>query len=267
VPRRDTPVPGNAPRVTLVDDRGRVGRRVNLVDAAAALVVLGFIPVMLGAYLLFRTPAPTLVRISPATLPEGPNQRLEINGTNLRPFMRVSFETIPAGSFLLGSTKYALVDVPHLNPGVYDVILYDYMKEVARLPKALTIAPMATDVELEVLGAFKSKPETLTAHLKVGDRFPSAENAVVQVLAIGEPVPGDLRVRVGDGTITVPLSRQDLSATLRVKCYIVRAPDGAIRCTVPLPDQHVVVAPGAMLTLAMPQGPVLFQIASAQAPR
>src|SRR5919106_2323971 len=154
----------------LVDERGRVGGRFNVVDVAAVILALVLIPLAIGAYLLFRTPVPTLVSVSPATLSEGPNQRLEVNGTNLRPFMRVSFDTIPAKSFLIGSTKYALVDLPDLKPGVYDVVLYDYMREVVRLPKALTIAPMATDVELEVVGAFKSAPETPAAPLKVGDR-------------------------------------------------------------------------------------------------
>jgi hypothetical protein len=251
--------------VTLVDERGRVGGRFNLVDVAAAIVLLVLVPLAAGAYLLFRTPLPTLVSVSPATLPEGPNQRLEVNGTNLRPFMRVSFDTIPAKSFLIGSTKYALVDLPDLKPGVYDVVLYDYMREVVRLPKALTVAPTATDVELEVVGAFKSAPETLAAQLKVGDKFPSAGHAVVEVLAIGPLTAGDLRLRVGEETLTVPLHRQDLAATLRVKCSIVRAPDGALRCTVPLPDQHVVVAPDAVLMLTVPHGPVLFQIASVRA--
>jgi hypothetical protein len=251
--------------VTLVDDRGRVGGRFNVVDAVAAIILLVLIPLALGAYLLFRTPAPTLVRVSPATLLEGQNQRLEIDGTNLRPFMRVSFDTIPARSFLIGSTSYALVDVPDLKPGAYDVVLYDYMKEVARLAKALTVAPTATDVELEVVGAFKSTPEALAAQLKVGDRFPSAEQAVVEVRAIGPLAPGDLSLRVGDETIAVPLSRQDLAATLLVKCYIVRATDGALQCTVPLPDQRVVVAPGAALTLVTPQGALVFQIDSARA--
>jgi hypothetical protein len=249
----------------LVDERGRVGGRFNVVDVAAVILALVLIPLAVGAYLLFRTPGPALVSVSPATLSEGPNQRLEINGTNLRPFMRVSFDTIPAKSFLIGSTKYALVDLPDLKPGVYDVVLYDYKREVVRLPKALTIAPMATDVELEVVGAFKSAPETLAAQMKVGDKFPSSANAVVEVLAIGPLTPGDLRLRIGEGTLTVPLRRQDLAATLRVKCYIVRAADGAVHCTVPLPDQRVVVAPDAVLMLAMPQGPVLFQITSARA--
>jgi hypothetical protein len=250
--------------VTVLDERGRVAARFNLVDVAAAAVLVVLIPLAVGAYLLFRTPAPTLLNVSPATVSEGPNQRLEVNGTNLRPFMRVSFDTIPAKSFLIGSTKYALVDLPDLKPGVYDVVLYDYMREVARLPRALTVAPMATDVELEVVGAFKSASDTLAGQLKVGDKFPSAGHAVVEVLAIGPPTPGDLRLRVGEGTVTVPLHRQDLAATLLVKCYIVRAQDGAVRCTVPLPDQPVVVAPDAVLMLTTPQGPVFFQINSAR---
>ena len=121
-----------------------------------------------GAFLLFRTPRPTIVSVVPATLLEGSRQRLEIDGTNLRPFMRVSFDTTPAKSFLIGSTKYALVDLPDLKPGTYDVVLYDYMQEVARLPKAFTVAPLATDVQLEVIGAFKSASDTLAANLKVG---------------------------------------------------------------------------------------------------
>ena len=37
-------------------DRSRAGGRVNLVDAAAALLILVLIPMAYGAYLLFRTP-------------------------------------------------------------------------------------------------------------------------------------------------------------------------------------------------------------------
>jgi hypothetical protein len=250
----------------IVDDRGRVGGRFNLVDVAAAIVLFALIPVVLGAYLLFRTPPPALASVSPATVSEAPNQRVEINGANLRPFMRVSFDTIPAKAFLIGSTKYAVIDLPDLKPGVYDVVLYDYMHEVARLRQALTVAPIATDVELEVVGTFKSPPQAPAAQLKVGDKFPSAEHAVVEVRTIGPPAPGDLRLHVGDETVTVPLRRADVAATLLVKCSILRAPDGSVRCTVPLPDQRVVVAPDAVLTLMTPQGPLVFQIGSARAP-
>jgi len=251
--------------VTLLDDRGRVGGRFNVVDAAAAIVLIVLIPIGYGAYLLFRTPTPTLVSIVPATLLEGSRQRVEIDGANLRPFMRVTFDTTPAKSFLLGSTKYALVDLPDLKPGAYDVVLYDYMQEVARLPKAITIAPIATDVELEVVGAFKSPSDAL-ANLKVGDRFPPGATAIAEVVAVGAPTSGDLRLRVGDETLRVASSQRERPATLRVKCYAVRAEDGTARCVVPTADERVAVAPDALLTLSTPQGPVLFQIASARAP-
>jgi hypothetical protein len=253
--------------VTLIDDRGRVGGRFNLVDVAVAFVLLLLVPLAFGAYLLFRTPTPTLTRVVPAALVEAPDQRLEIDGANLRPFMRVSFDAIPAKSFLLGSTKYALVDVPDLKPGTYDVVLYDYMREVARLPKAVTVAPMATDVELEVTGAFKAPPETFVAQLKAGDTFPSKAHPVAEVIAVGGPNPGDLRLRVGDETIAVPVSRRDLAATLLIRCATVRAADGVARCIVSGPDRQVVVAPDALLTLETPNGPVLFQMVSARAPK
>jgi len=253
--------------VTLLDDRGRVAGRFNVVDALAAIVILVLIPVAYAAYLLFRTPTPALARVVPATLLEGSKQRVEIDGTNLRPFMRVSFNTIPPKPFLLGSTKYALVDVPDLQPGAYDVVLYDYVQEVARLPKALTIAPIATDVELDVVGAFKSPPDTLATNLRVGDTFPAGGNAIAEVVEVGVPVPGDLRVRVGDETVRIASSRRELPATLRVKCYSVRAADGTVRCMVPASDEPVAVAPDALLTFSTPDGPVLFQIASARAPK
>ena len=253
--------------MTGLDDRGRVGGRFNLVDAIAALVLVVLIPVAYGAYLLFRTPAPTLVSVVPATLVEGSKQRVEIDGANLRPFMRVSFGTTPAASFLLGSTKYALVDLPELKPGAYDVVLYDYMQEVARLPKALTIAPIATDVELEVVGAFKSPSDALASTLKAGDRFPPGANAIAEVIAVGAPTAEDLRLRVGGETVRVASTQRELPATLRVKCYSVREPDGTARCVVPTADERIAVAPDALLVWSTPQGPVLFQIASARAPK
>ena len=252
--------------MSLVDDRGRVGGRVNLIDAAVAVVILALIPVAYGAYMLFRTPPPKLASVSPATLFEGHNQQVQIEGTNLRPFMRASFNTIPARSFLIGSTTYAFIDVPDLAPGTYDIVLYDYKQEVDRLPKALTVVPMVTDVELEVVGAFKSPPDGLAAHLKSGDTFPASGNAIARVSSVGAPAPGNLRLRVGDETIRVPLSQRELPATLRVKCYTARRPDGTVQCLVPGPNEPTVVAPDAVLTLSSAEGWVSFQIAAVRAP-
>ena len=255
--------------MTQPDDSRRGAVRFNLVDVAVAIVILGLIPLAYGSYLLFRAQPPTLVSVSPVQLFEGHNQRLEIDGTNLRPFLRVSFNAAQAKSFLIGSTKYALVDLPDLKPGVYDVVLYDYTQEVARLPKALTVVPMVTDVELEVVGAFKPAADTSAVPPKVGDKFPPTGNAIAEVVALETPVPGDLRLRVGDDTIRVPLRHAVVPATLRVKCYTARRPDGSVRCLVPgTPgnDEPTVVAPDALLTLPSLSGPVDFQIAAVRAP-
>jgi hypothetical protein len=252
--------------MTLLDDRGRVAGRVNLVDAVAAIVILVLIPVAYGAYVLFRTPPPKLLKVSPARLFEGHNQRVEIEGTNLRPFMRASFNTMPARTFLIGTTTYAVLDVPDLKPGTYDVVLYDYAQEVDRLPKALTVVPMVTDVALEVVGSFKLPPDTLAAQLKIGDKFPPTENAIAEVVAVGTLVQGDLRLRVGDAMLRVPLNQRELPATLRVKCYTARRPDGTVQCLVPGPDEPTVVAPDAVLTLSSAEGWVSFQIDTVRAP-
>jgi hypothetical protein len=131
--------------VTLIDDRGRIGGRLNMIDAAAVVVLLLLVPLGFASYLLFRTPTPSLTRVVPATLLEGPDQRLEIDGENLRPFMRVSFNTTPAPSFPAGQhqTRWSVFPI---EAGHYDIVLYDYMREVARLPNALTVAPTPTDV-------------------------------------------------------------------------------------------------------------------------
>ncbi len=252
--------------MTMVDERGRIAGRINVVDAAALVVLFVLIPAAVGAYLLFRTPKPALVGVTPRMLAEAPHQRLEIDGTNLRPFMRVTFDTIPANSFLLGSTKYALVDVPELKPGTYDVVLYDYMQEVARLPKAITVAPLASDAALEVAGAFKSAPDSLVSNIRVGSKYPAGDHPVVQVLEVGAPAAGDLRLHVGNDVVSVPLGRKDLRATLRIQCTTVRGPDAIARCSYQGPDQQVIVAPDALITVLTPDGPVLFQIDTARSP-
>ena len=252
--------------MTVLDERGRLAGRFNVVDLCAAVVLLLLVPLAIASYLLFRTPAPTLASITPKTLFQGPNQRIEIDGANLRPFMRVSFDAVPANSFLLGSTKYALADVPALKPGVYDVVLYDYAREVARLPKALTIAAPATDVTLEIVGRFQGVADEAAGALKVGAPLPSAASPLATIVSIGARAPGALRLKVGDETIAVSSTRQDVDATLRVTCATTRGADAALRCVVPMPDQPVVVAPDALLTFATPSGPLVFQIASAHAP-
>ena len=137
--------------MAIVDDRGRVAGRVNVIDALAAVIILLVIPIAYGSYLLFRTPPPKLTGIAPTTLYEGPNLKIGIGGRNLRPFMRVSFNDVQGKTFMIASTTNAAIDVPELGPGTYDVVLYDHMEEVDRLKKALTILPLAPQPTVDVI--------------------------------------------------------------------------------------------------------------------
>jgi hypothetical protein len=250
--------------MAIVDDRGRVAGRVNLLDAFVAVFLLVLVPLGYGAYLLFRTPQPKLLAIAPTTVYQGPNVRIGISGLNLRPFMRVSFDTVQGRTFMIGSTKFAAIDLPDLPPGKYDVVLFDYMQEVDRLPKALTVlaqAPQPT-VEMEVAGSFLYMPGTAT--FAVGTKFPPTGDPIAEVIAIGSPAPADVRVRAGDVTVVVPSPGQTaIPATLRVKCTVSATSDGTLHCNVSGPQTAAVVAPDSNLTLAGPNGWVNFQISEA----
>jgi hypothetical protein len=248
--------------MAIVDDRGRIAGRVNLIDAFVAVVIVVLIPMAYGAYLLFRTPQPKLTNIAPTTLYEGPNLRIGIGGRNLRPFMRVTFNTTQGRTFMIGSTTNAAVDLPDLTPGTYDVALFDQMQEVDRLPKALTILPLAPmpTVELEVAGAFVYVGDNGKGIAK-GVTFPPKANAVAEVIDVGSSIPADLHIRSGAVTLGVPVpGALMVPATLRVKCYVTSNSDGTLRCMFQGPQAAVAVAPDATLPLQGPGGWVNFQV-------
>jgi hypothetical protein len=249
--------------MAIVDERGRVAGKVNLIDAVVAFMILILIPVAFGAYLLFRTPTPTLTGVNPPNLNQGPNLRAEVQGENLRPFMRVSFGNQQAKSFEIQSTRGAMVDLPDIQAGTYDVVLYDHMQEVSRLTKAMTILPLApvSMVWMPVGGAFKGLSVDRVKGLKPGDRLTSG-GSIDDVISVGPPVASAVTVRAGGETLRVPIAGQmDLPAVLNVHCFLVTAADGALKCVVPGPVQQADVAPGSTLSLAAPdRGWAVFQI-------
>jgi hypothetical protein len=255
--------------MAVVDDRGRIGGKVNLIDAVIAVVVLGLIPVAFGAYLLFRTPAPKLLAVTPGTLNQGGNLRVTISGQNLRPYMRVTFDTIQGQSFLIGSTTYALVELPDLKPGTYDVRLWDYRQLLAELPKALTILPLAPTptMQMHVKGTFKGVSPDRIKSIKVGEQFPPTGSPQATVLSVGASTPSAVQVRAGTAILTVPIAGQtDLQADLRVECFAASNPDGSVHCAVAGPVQQTDIAPGSILPLSGPDGWLSFQISDVVPP-
>src|SRR2546425_5286377 len=111
--------------MSIVDDRGRVAGRVNLIDALAAAVIVLLVPMAYGAYLLFRTPQPKLTGIAPATLYEGPNLRIGIGGREPPPLLRGSFNTKPGRAVLIGRTPNTAGGLPGPPPRPRHARLFD----------------------------------------------------------------------------------------------------------------------------------------------
>ena len=119
--------------MSIIDERGRLFGRLNVVDAAVALLLIAIVPVGYGAYLLFRAPVPKLTGLAPDAFIQGPNQQTAVHGENLRPYMRVSFGDKQGQNFLFVDPQTAVIPLPDLPPGQYDVVLYDYARENGHL--------------------------------------------------------------------------------------------------------------------------------------
>lgn len=235
----------------IIDERGRVFGRLNLVDAAIGLLLLVLLPAAYGSYVLFRDPPARLMAVVPSVVRQGAGPQVEVRGEHFRPYMRVSFDALQGRTFLYYSPASAFVQLPDLPPGKYDVILYDYMQEVSRLRGALTVdaPPPPPTVVVEVSGYLTALTDELVKLLQVGHHFPEGAAVFSELVAVGPAEPEVLHIKTGDKSmLTVPGSGLlQLPVRIRMACVIDRAPDGALRCTVngvPLVTDANVGVPG-----------------------
>jgi hypothetical protein len=147
--------------MAVIDERGRLFGRINVIDAAVGAIVVALIPLAYLAWLLFQQPEPRIVGVDPPkVLPT--TRQVKIRGENLRPFMRVSFNEHQGVTFALHSPELAEVQLPELRAGTYDLILYDVAREVSRLPGAVVVeaAPLpVAQAAMLVAGSFVALDE------------------------------------------------------------------------------------------------------------
>ena len=216
--------------MAIVDAQGRLWGRWNLLDAVVVVFVVALVPLVYGAYALFRTPPPSLVALGPAVVESGaPNLRVRIQGVNLRPFLRVSFDTYQGRTFLFMDSTKAEVELNDMPPGVYDVVLYDNMQERSRLPKALAVLapakPLPT-IDVIVVGRFLSLTAAQAKQI-------TTEMTIVGgagVLEVGRAVPATPKVFVGGPLmdLSVP-DRMQVPVTVRLGCDL-QAANGHPEC-------------------------------------
>lgn len=243
--------------MAIVDERGRLFGRWNLLDLAVLVLIVGLIPLGYAAYVLFREQPPRLVSISPGQVQQVQEINLTIKGENLRPYMRVSAGILQARDFYFKSTEEAEVPFASLPPGVYDIVLYDQAQERSRLTNALTVSPSALPTtEIVAIGAFGNLDAAGAAKIVAGTKLPG----IGEIVAVGKPVPDRTDVFSGSKLVGVPM-RDALRVPAIVKfiCYI-RAQGGTPFCVA----EDVTIAPRSLFPMPTPAGTTPFQVQRVQ---
>jgi len=210
--------------MTIVDDRGRLFGRFNVIDAGLVIVVLVLVPLAYGAYRLFRPEPMEIVSVTPAQVAAGQKPRIRLKGHHLRPYLRAQVGPAQPHLFLIETPEDGEFELPELPPGTYDVTLYDEVQQVARMSRAITIAPpvAAPRVRLQLRGAFFGLDDAAAKSIVKGKTYPDASNAPIEVIEAGMPRDDVRRVRPSANSeaimdVPVPGSFQ-VPATLRAVC-------------------------------------------------
>ena len=204
--------------MALIDERGRLFGRINIIDLAVVVFIAVLVPLAYAAFVLFRTPAPRVVSVTPSTVPfvRDVEQKVAVTGESLRPFLRAKLNTIDARGFTAQSPAAGELRFMNVPPGTYDIVLLDESQELMRLPKALTVAMPP----IQMIGWIDPPPGgTLTPGASLG--------------------PGDNPVRLV--SLSPDHAQGRTRAIVRAECPL----SAANECTV----AGAVVKPGAVLKL------------------
>ena len=201
----------------LIDDRGRVFGRLNLIDAIAVAFVLVLLPLAYGTYLLFRPSAPRIESVTRAEVTREERRiaggvllaaKLKVRGSGFNPMLRAEIGGTHAMGFVFESPNSADVLVGPIAPGTHDLVLFDGVQEVARAPGAVTIATPAT-ASIRLAGRFVGLEDAVARGLKVDDT----------IVALGEIEPARGRVRAGTRVTEIPLAgRVERQAVVAIPC-------------------------------------------------
>ena len=244
--------------MAIVDERGRLLGRLNLLDAVLLVLLFGLIPLGYAAYALFREQPPRLVSVTPDTLDQAPDLMVTVRGENLRPYMRVSAGALQAAEFYYRSPTEVEVPLKGLPAGTYDIVLYDQAQERSRLPNALTVRPSPLPpTQIVAVGSFGNLDAAGAAKLTAGLDLPG----IGKIIAVGEPAR-DLTQVFSGGLVGVPLPNAlRLPAVVQFNCYI-RTDQGRPHCTV----DNASITPPNLLMVSTPLGRTPFQVQQVRSP-
>lgn len=138
--------------MTVIDERGALFGRFNLIDAAVAMFVLVLVPMGYVAYRVFRVPPPVIASVAPPSLAPNVPRRIRVTGEHFRPYLKAFVaktgepfslsDRLPNSEevvFLIETPDVVELKLPDLPPGSYDLYLYDEGREIAKRTPAFTI--------------------------------------------------------------------------------------------------------------------------------
>jgi hypothetical protein len=183
----------------LIDARGRIFGRLNVIDASLVAFVLLLLPIGFTAARLFRLRTPVIDKVEPAEQPVGRDRRISIHGHDLRPFLRAfvaptgkPFSLIDRvreggeGVVSVETPEDMEVVLPDIAEGSYDLYLYDESREVAHRIGAFVLkTPPVVERTLKAKVRFVVSPNLVNV-IKAGD----ADVTERAPIKLADPPPG-----------------------------------------------------------------------------
>jgi hypothetical protein len=177
--------------------------------------------------LLFRSPKPHVRSVERAEVNREDRriatglviqQKLKIRGDHLTPVLRAFIGSTPAIGFTFEDPTSADVIVGDIPMGTHDLVLYDGVREVARVPNAVTRQP-TPGARARVVGALVQLDRATADALRQGQRFEVNGEPVAEFLALGDVQPDRHAIKARGTTVEAPVSGAwSRSVVLRVVC-------------------------------------------------
>lgn len=245
--------------MTLIDERGRLFGRVNLIDAGVGLLIVVIGAGVFVGYRLLRLPvAPVVLKVEPdVQRGGGTNMRISLRGRNFLPYMRVFVQrtgesakalkkldpnssgldqfvlmNYSRGRFFAESPQVAELWLPDgLGAGSYDLVFYNETQLVAVKEAAFKLTdppppppppPSAPRASIRAYGAFIAVDRANPPRLVPGVRLPTGEaEPWAEILEVQPPRPETALVRTPAGDFPAEVNtRTQVPAVLRVHCAV-----------------------------------------------
>lgn len=255
--------------MTVIDHRGRLFGRLNILDLAALIVLLGILPLAYGVSLLFQPAMPRITEVGQVDITNAERRivaggsllsaKLKIKGSGFHPMLRAYIDDSPALAFVYESPNSADVLVGPLSPGKHDLLLRDGVQIVARADGVVAIENPSPRV-LRASGWLSGMERATADELKVGTTFPPGAPSH-EIAALGPVLPARSRIRFGGADTDYPVpNRFERQAIVLLRCDPTgeEAKTGQEPCAVG--GQNVLGLPPVIVALPGPATTITFAV-------